>query len=225
LDEIRAFLAHHPYFAELDERELLSIARRATPRRLARDEILGLEGDPPTAIYFLMRGGVRALKLSPQGREQVVNLLGPGHAFYMVPALDGSALPVTTQAVEASELLSFSRHDFVHVLHHHPSVAIYVLADFARRLRQMSALVGDLALRTAPQRLARLLVQKARSPASKGPSRRMTQREMAAQLGTVREVVARTLREFESQGWIRVHRGVIEIIDPDELDAASHLSG
>jgi CRP/FNR family cyclic AMP-dependent transcriptional regulator len=225
VDGIRAFLAHHVYFEDLDEGELLRIARLATPRHLARDEILGLEGDPPTAVYFLMRGSVRALKLSPQGREQVVNLLGPGHAFYMVPALDGSALPVTTQAVEDSELLFFSRDDFVRTLHDHPSVAIHVLTALARRLRQMSALVEDLALRTVPQRLARLLVQEARSPASQTRGRRMTQREMAAQLGTVREVVARTLREFETQGWIGVHRGVIEIIDVDELDAASYPSG
>ncbi|MBN1400496.1 MAG: Crp/Fnr family transcriptional regulator [Anaerolineae bacterium] len=225
MGEIGAFLAHHPYFEELNERELLSIARLATPRHLARDEILGLEGDVPSAVYLLIQGNIRALKLSVQGREQVVNLLGPGHVFYLVPALDGAPLPVTTQAAEESDLLSFSLTDFVQVLRDHPSVGLRVLSELARRLRHMSALVEDLALRTVPQRLARLLVQKARSPETETAARRITQREMAAQLGTVREVVSRTLREFEAQGWIRVHRGVIEIIDPDELDAVSQSSG
>jgi CRP/FNR family transcriptional regulator len=89
-----------------------------------------------------------------------------------------------------------------------------VLRELAQRLRKFSALIGDLSLLTVPQRLAKLLVERARS----GGRHHATQREMAAQLGTVREVVARSLSQFEDQGWVRVGRGVIEILDADMLE-------
>jgi len=69
------------------------------------------------------------------------------------------------------------------------------------------------------ERLAKLLLAHAASP----DERRTTQREMAAQLGTVREVVARTLAQFEMQGWIRLERGSITIVDAEALRQAASL--
>ena len=90
----------------------------------------------------------------------------------------------------------------------------------------LSSLVEDLALRSVPERLARLLLARIESGCQgsaygsrAATRRRMTQREMAAQLGTVREVVARNLADLERRGWIQVRRGVIEIVDPDALRA------
>jgi len=137
----------------------------------------------------------------------------PGEAFYLVPALDGGPLPVTTQAATRARVLALSRQSFLALLRDHPSVARRVLLSLAQRLRRLSSLVADLSLRSVPERLARLLVDLARSPGG----RRMTQREMAAQLGTVREVVARALKKFEGEGWIRVQRGRIEILDLEAL--------
>jgi CRP/FNR family transcriptional regulator len=80
-------------------------------------------------------------------------------------------------------------------------------------MRRMTSLVEDLSLRSVSERLAKMLLERAQSV----HAQRMTQREMAAQLGTVREVVARNLSQFQSKGWIEVHRGSIEIIDLQAL--------
>jgi len=209
----RQYLAAHPYFRALSPVELAKIAQLASSRTLARGEMLALEGDACTSVYFVVQGRIRAFKISPQGREQVVSELGAGQAFYIPPALDGGPLPVTTQAATKATLISFSRQDFLLLLQRHPSIAMQVLVDLARRLRQLSSLVEDLSLRSVQERLARVLLERAGT--SEG--RHLTQREMAAQLGTVREVLARALSQFEHQGWIRVRRGLIEIIDPQAL--------
>lgn len=202
-------LRGQPCFRDLDEAQLEQVALRTAMRPLAAGELLALEGEPCRAVYLVVAGHLQALKMSLEGREQIVGQLLPGELLYVVPALDGGPLPATARAACDSLLLSFSRADFCHVLARYPSVSMHLLVQFARRLRQLSTLVEDLALRTVSQRLARLLVNWAESP----NRRRMTQREMAAQLGTVREVVARTLAQFEAEGWIAMHRGTIEVLD------------
>lgn len=213
MDTIETFLAQHPYFQGLEGAEIAAIARLATTRQLAAGEVLALEGDPCRAVYFVMRGRVRAFKLSPQGREQIINELLPGQIFYLVPALDGGVLPTTTRAATRTTLLSFPCAEFVRVLEDYPGVAVQVLREFACRLRALSSLVEDLSLRTVPQRLAKFLVERAQKPGQ----RQLTQREMAAQLGTVREVIARSLADFDQRGWIHLERGLIEVQDLDAL--------
>ena len=219
MEAIQDYLHKLSYFADLDAAQLDEIARLTVVRRLARGEIVALEGEPCTAAYFVVEGRVRAFKTSPQGREQVVSEIQPGEAFYLVPALDNHPLPVTTEAATRLTLLSLAREDFLRILQFYPPVALATLRDLAQRLRHFSLLIEDLALRSVSERLAKLLLAHATS----SDERRMTQREMAAQLGTVREVVARTLAQFEMQGWIRLERGSITIIDAEALRQAASL--
>ena len=214
MDVALQYLSEHPSFRDLDASELGQIARAATVRKLSRGEVLALEGDPCTSVCIVIEGRIRALKMSAQGREQVVAELQKGDGCYFAPAIDGLPLPVTTQAATRATLLCFSRDEFRSILDRHPSVAAGVLAEFAQRLRQLTSLVENLSLRTVPQRLAGLLLQRADDPTS----HRMTQREMAAQLGTVREVVARALGDLSRRGLIDVQRGVIELLDRDALE-------
>lgn len=207
------FLREHAFFAELSQEQLAEIAALAATRRIQRGEILGLEGEPCTTVYFVLQGRIRAVKVSSEGREQVVDALSAGQGFYIVPALDGLPLPLMTQADTRTILLSFPRNDFVAILQRYPSVLMHVTRAFAQRLRRLVVLVEDLALRSVSQRLARLLVERARAPTVQ----RMTQQEMAAHLGTVREVVARALGSFDRRGWIKLQRGRIEILDLQAL--------
>ena len=120
------------------------------------------------------------------------------------------------RAATRATLVAFPREAFRRILTQHPPVARPVLRDLAVRLRRCTVLIEDLSLRTVPERLARLLLERAREAPE---TRRMTQQEMAMQLGTVREVVARSLAQFEAQGWIHMERGTIEILDLGALRA------
>ncbi|MFO7916709.1 MAG: Crp/Fnr family transcriptional regulator [Anaerolineae bacterium] len=207
------YVRGHPFFEGLKEAQLHDLTRMAALQKLDEEQILGLEGDRCTSVYFVVEGRIRAIKMSAGGRKQVLGEFEPGEAFYMVPALDDGPLPVTTRTATRATLLRFSRQDFLGLVERHPPLAMQVLNTLAQRMRRLTSLVEDLSLRSVSERLAKMLLERAES----ARTQRITQREMAAQLGTVREVVARNLSQFQEQGWIEVHRGSIEIIDPQAL--------
>ncbi|MGQ9666933.1 MAG: Crp/Fnr family transcriptional regulator [Anaerolineae bacterium] len=215
-EEILQFLGRHPYFAGLDERALQRVADCVVVRRMARDNVIVMQGDPPAAVYFIAHGQVRISRLSPDGREQALMDLFPGQVFNLVAAIDGRPTPSTAIARTSVVLYVIHRSDFWHLLHTYPQVAEAVLVDFAARLRRFTALVEDLSLRTVAERLARLLLEMAGDPNQ--PTPRFTQQELASRLGTVREVVSRTLKRFEEQGLIQVERHRIVILDPEGLE-------
>jgi CRP/FNR family transcriptional regulator len=226
-DTIVAYLASHPFFVDLSGVALQRVAAMTAARALARGEVLALEGDPCDAVYLVVQGRLVSVKASREGREQIVSELRAGEIVYAVPALDGGPLPATTQAATRATVLRLGRAEFLGLLDDYPILARRLLLAFAGRLRRFGALVEDLSLRSVAQRLARLLAERAKSAGVSsagdpmaGPSR-LTQREMASQLGTVREVVARNLAQFEAAGWIRLRRGVIEITDLAALQAAA----
>jgi len=178
-------------------------------RHLQRGELLALEGDPCTAVYFVVQGRLRAYKVSAEGREQVVAALGPGEAVYLVPALDGGALPASTLADTRCELLAIDRAAWAALVGRHPALLLVVAQSMAAQMRRLTLLVEDLALRPVSQRVARLLLLQLEAAAPQ----HLTQQAMAAQVGTVREVVSRTLASFAERGWIDLQRGRIAIRD------------
>ncbi|MFB0534787.1 MAG: Crp/Fnr family transcriptional regulator [Anaerolineae bacterium] len=210
-----------PFFSELGQDELAEVASRVQERTFGRGEVILLEGEAPRAVYFIVRGQVRIYRLSPEGREQVLKRLGPGEAFNLVPVLDGGPNPSSAMAWTDVTVYAVERGHFVQMVREHPALAVAVLTDFAAKLRHMTALVEDLSLRTVGARLAKLLLTQAAE--GDAAPRRMTQQEMAAQLGTVREVVGRALAELEREGLIRMERHRIVIVDRSGLEAKAML--
>lgn len=213
MERIRNFLSSHPWFRGLAPRQLDQVAKQASWQSVMRGELVALEGDPCQEVYLVVEGRLRLVKSSSDGREQVVAELQAGDSLHTVPALDGGPIPTSAMAATRAMMVGFTRSDFLILLQQNPRVGACLLLEYAQRLRQLTTLVEDLSLHTVPQRLARLLLQRGEA----GSGERITQREMAAQLGTVREVLARNLAEFERRGWLRITRGVIEITDAQAL--------
>jgi CRP/FNR family cyclic AMP-dependent transcriptional regulator len=210
-----------PFFSELGEDELAKVASCIYDRTFHRGEVILLEGEAPRAVYFIVHGQVRIYRLSSEGREQVLKRLGPGGAFNLVPVLGGGPNPSSAIAWTDVTVYAIERGHFLQMVREHPALAVAVLADFAAKLRHMTALVEDLSLRTVGARLAKLLLTQAAE--EEAAPRRMTQQEMAAQLGTVREVVGRALAELEREGLIRMERHRIVIVDRAGLEDRAML--
>jgi CRP/FNR family cyclic AMP-dependent transcriptional regulator len=196
----------HPFFKVLgkDSDELLGLL---SLRHLQRGQVLAMEGEPCTHVYWVAEGRLRILNTSVGGREQTLAELSVGEALNLVPALDGGTLPATAIAATRASIIGMRKEDLIGLLQRHPSLALVVLHDLALKLRKQTELIADLALRSVGERLARLLVHEAATV----QGLHTTQREVAARLGTVREVLARELARFESRGWINLGRGIIEI--------------
>jgi CRP-like cAMP-binding protein len=221
-------------FANLSDDALARVARVAFRRTCAPGETVIFEGDPCQAAYFVAEGQVRVYRLSPGGREQVLARLGPGQAFNTVPPFQPHGVNhATVQALTAVTLYVITCGDFRRLVEECGELALAIVQDFADRLDHLANLVEDLSLRTVRGRLARFLLEHAPTERSTECSRRRlgeaadgvqvarnwTQDEIAANLGTVRDMVGRTLRAFADAGLVRIERQRIVLLDRDGLEA------
>ena len=208
-------------FAALSDEALARVAQLASARPFAPGELLILEGEPCREAYFLAAGRIRVLRLSPSGRQQVLVQLGAGEAFNTVPAFQERGLNhATVEAITSGLLYSVSVGDLRQLVAACPEMALALLGDFANKLDHLTNLVEDLALRTVRGRLARFLLEQA---GDTGVTRRWTQDEIAAQLGTVRDMVGRTLRSFADAGLVRRDRDRIVLLQRAGLRAEAEI--
>ncbi len=220
-----ALLRRVPYFAPLTEEVLAALAARAVERRYDRGQTIFLEGEPCAGLYVVARGEVKIFKMSPQGREQILHRLRPGDTFNDVAVLDGGPNPASAAAISEAGLCMIARADIRRLAQAYPALAWALIESVARRTRHLVAMVEDLALRSVKERLARLLLAEvARTPAagSLDRSRMMSQAEMAARLGTVREMIGRALRDLDNEGVISLDRHRIVIRDAGRLAAIAN---
>ena len=210
------------FFAQLDDEALLEIGSYIQERVFSPRQVILLEGEPCQVVYFVVEGLVRTRRLSLDGREQVLAYLGPGEPFNLVPALDRDTNLASVDAVTEAVLYSIPCQRFHLIMHDYHQVSLAVMGYLATEVRRLSDMVEDLALHTVRARLARFLL--AHAEETQGTQRRWTQEQIAAQIGTVREMVGRTLRAFSDAGLIRRHRGQIIVIDYDGLEGEAEGS-
>lgn len=216
-------LRHVSYFAQLPEPVLAALAAACVERRYDRGQIIFLEGDPCAGLHIVAAGEVKVFKLSPQGREQILHRFGPGDTFNDVAVLDGGPNPASAAALTDAKLWVITRGEMRRLVQAYPALAWALIESIARRTRHLVGMVEDLSLRSVKSRLARLLLAEAERAAKSGEldrSQMVTQAEMAARLGTVREMIGRALRELADERLIEFDRHRIVIIDPEGLAAA-----
>lgn len=213
-----AVLRKTPLFASLTEKELQALAARTLRRRFQRGELLFGEGDPCTGLFLVASGRIRIFKLSPSGREQVLAIEGPGSSFAELPVFDGGNYPAAASASEDAEVLFVSRKDFQNFCREHPEVALKVIAVVGSRLRRLVGIIEDLSFTTVRQRLIALILRLAQ--ASGSPSKEgvrveltMSHQDLAAELGTVRELVSRNLSRLQAEGFLDVDGRKIMVKD------------
>ncbi|HEX9155532.1 MAG TPA: Crp/Fnr family transcriptional regulator [Nitrospira sp.] len=207
--EKAALLKRVPFFRDLGEKEIAALAERASEKSYSKGEVLFSEGDECKGLFVVGRGAVKILKCSASGREQSLDIQLPGTPVAELPLFDGGHYPASAQCVEDSELLFISRRDFESLVRQHPELAMAVIRSLGQRLRKMVMLVEELSLKEVSQRIARRLVALAEARGKKTPAGLeielpFSQQELATQMGTVRELVSRTLGRFQSEELIAV---------------------
>ena len=183
-----------------------------------KDEQLFAEGDPCTGLYFVASGKVRIFKLSPSGREQILAVEGPGTSFAELPVFDGGNYPAAASALEDTEVLFVSRKEFQNFCREHPEVALKVIAVVGSRLRRLVGIIEELSFTTVRQRLIALILRLAQAGgirSSEGIRIELTKshQDLAAELGTVRELVSRNLSRLEAEGFLDVEGRKITVKD------------
>ncbi len=166
--------------------------------------------DEDIPVLFVLKGLLEILRTAENGREQVIGLAKAGEGINLIPALlEEKGNRATVRAVSTSEVLKIQPDDFNKLISKYPDFSKAVILFLARRLAQMTDLAERLALTPVRARLARFLIQQADNSITTS----WTQEDIARQIGSVRDVVGRTLRTFEINGLITLHRNRIILVD------------
>lgn len=215
---ISELLSSLPYFHNLTAGELEDVSRAASELSFAKGEVLFLEGEPCRGLYVVKSGQIRVYKSSLEGREQVLTTAGPADSFNDVPVFDAGPNPASASAAVDSTVYLVPRDAVLMPMRSCPT-AEAVLRLFATRLRYLTKVVEDLSFRTVIGRLAKLLLDMAVEEGGPYAVRRLTQDEMAAMVGSVRDVIGRALKQMEREGAIRIKGRRIMVINQDKLRA------
>jgi len=210
------FLESIPYFTGLDTAELDSVRQFMFERTVDRNEIVQFEGESVEALFFVASGAVKLFKTSAEGKEQILSIARPGDSFNDIAIFDDGPAPTSAQTMSPVVLYGIARNELQVILRENPQVALNTTRVLAERTRQLVELVEDLSFRHVIGRVAKILLEHAGDGTSPRP--RLTQQDMAAMAGTVREVVSRSLKALEEEGAIRLDRHRIKIADKEALE-------
>ena len=205
-----------PIFSSLSEQEFAFLTPRLVQKKVGAGELIFSEGDACAGLYVVQAGNVRIFKSSAGGREQVLSIDGPGSSIAELPVFDGGDYPASAQAITDCTLFFFSRQDFQALCLQYPQVALKVLRVVGARLRRLLGIIEELSFTTVRHRLIALLVRlgKAeglRNGAAITVTLPMNNSELAAQIGTVRELVSRNLSRLQAEGLIMVDNRTLDI--------------
>lgn len=187
----------------------VELGRQALPLQAPAGTLLFDDGQACQALPLVLEGSIRVAKRSEGGREIGLYRVRPGEVCLVTASclLGGAAYPAT--AVTA---LALPRPLFIRLVEAHAPFRDVVFALFADRLTALMQLVEEVAFRKLDQRLAALLV-------ARGPVLAASHQVLADELGSVREIVSRLLKQFEEQGWVRLGRERIEVLKVEALSA------
>lgn len=209
------FLREFTLFSRMEEKHLAEIYSLLERREYPSGAALFLEGDQGEGVYFLRKGGVKALKSSPSGEEQILEILQTGDVFGEVVLFGISEYPATTIAMGDIEVFFLASNRFKEYFHENPDIGWGMLQEMALKLKKSQEKIENLGLRDTKGRVAVLLTDLLYKF---GNSRNklvltLNRQEMASFIGTSRETVSRTLSEFKNEGLIEIDGSSIFIKD------------
>lgn len=214
-------IATIPLFEGLSRSQHDALASIALKRSYKKGQVIFSEGDEGTGFYAIISGRVKIFKLSPEGKEQTLHMMGPGEIFGEVPVFSGQGYPAYAEAHLQCSLLYFPRNAFIELIRKDPSLSLNMLAVLSWRLRKFTALIEDLSLKEVPGRLAAYLLHLSRKSGSDDEfDLDISKGQLASLLGTIPETLSRILGKMSRQGLISsegsririMHRATIEEI-------------
>lgn len=220
--DLQEFLGNSQMFFGLPTDEVEALLTIAEQQTYQRGETIFWEGDAGTGFFLVVSGKVKVFKLSPEGKEQILQVFAVHEHFAEVPAFDGQPFPASAAALEKTELLFFPRTNFLNLLQEHPSLAVNLLKVFARHLRRFAQVIENLSLREVPGRLAAyLLYLSDRTGNHHEVELDLTKGQLAALLGTIPETLSRVFAKLSQEEIINLSGSTVKLLDLQRLKVLS----
>lgn len=202
--EAIASLRAIPMFSGVSTEALASIASLLIERRFPKHKTIVEEGAPGDYMYIIVEGRVKVTKLSGDGREKILELLDVGDFFGEMSLLDEYPRSASVKALSDVRIMALARNDFLGLLSRSPDLALSVIQELTRRIRQVDEQASSLSFQRVKERTQGLLVRLAREEGGEGRRRTpvLTHQQIADMIGTSRETVTRAVKGLKAEGWL-----------------------
>ena len=218
--DTRQLIANVLFFKGLSDDELENIQKIAAERTYQRNQLVFSDGEEGRGFFLVLHGKVKVFKMSPEGKEQILHILGPGEPVGQVAVFAGVSYPANAQAITDSRLLFFPRRAFVELIQARPTLALNMLAILSNRLREFTVQIENISLKEVPARLASYLLYL--SDEKQGAERlqlTISKAQLASIIGTIPETLSRILTRMSAKDLILVNGREIQLLDSDSLAA------
>lgn len=217
--DVTRFVTDLPLFKGMPEEQLKRVSEICVPSRYNKGQTIFLEGDEARGFHVAAAGQVKIFKLSPDGREQIIHIYGPGEPFGEVPMFEGGNFPANAEATMNSVVLFVPRDGLYRLLREDHTMALNMLAALSKKLRRFTVKLENLTLREAPQRVAAYLIDLSdRSGGADEVELDVTKGHLAGLLGTAQETLSRVLKKMSGAGYIAVKGRKITLLNLDGLE-------
>jgi len=208
-----------PLFEGLPPDQIDALAMIAAENLFKKGETIFSEGEDANGIYVVSTGRIKIFKLSPEGREQILHIFGPGEVFGEVPVFAGKRFPASADALEKSRIFFFPRDSLISLIEKNPAIALNMLAVLSMRLRRFTSMIDDLSLKEVPGRLAKhFLYLRDQKQGNNEFELNITKGQLASLLGTIPETLSRILTKMSEQGLIEPDGRKIKILDGEGIE-------
>jgi CRP-like cAMP-binding protein len=208
-----------PIFNGLPDDQIAAIKQIAVKIKVNKGEILFSEGDEGKGFFVIAEGRLKVFKVSPEGKEQILHILGPGQPFGEVSVFAGQRFPANAQALENSRVFFLPRAAIVNLIAANPSLALNMLAVMSKKLRQFAVQIENLSLKEMPARLASYLIYLAEEHGVDDViTLKISKGQLASILGTIPETLSRIFAKLSGQNLIRVEGKKIIVLDRAGLE-------
>jgi len=190
---------------------------------LPRGTTVFTEGEPGDSLFIILDGKVKIVRRAPDGRENVLSVMGPSDQFGELSIFDPGPRTATATALTDVSLAKMSQQALLPWIDAHPEIGVQLLRVLARRLRRTNDTVADLIFTDVPGRVAKSLLGMADRFGTRDDSGQLrvthdlTQEELAQLVGASRETVNKALADFAHRGWIRLEGKAVLVLDEDRL--------
>jgi len=218
-------LRNVPIFTDLTDSDLTKIASKMVPRVYEKGQMILLEESMGETFFIITQGAVKVTRLSADGREVILAILGESDFFGEMSLLDGEGRSANIVANEDAKVLTLSRNDFLDCLESYPKIAIALLEELATRLRKSDQQIESLSLSDSEHRIGITLIRLAGELGTIKQGHVTVknlpyQQDIANMAGTSRETVSRTLKLLEDKKLVRRENRNLTIYNYDAFRQA-----
>ena len=203
-----------PLFSAFTEQQLTTLLNYVQHRSYPRNVFVLQAGEESDSLYVILSGKAKVLIPDDQGHEVILSMLGPHDFFGEMSILDDQPRSASVATLEPCEMLRLSKAGFINCLKENSEVAMLVIRNLVKRLRDADRKIESLALIDVSGRVVRLLVDMAQQVDGKLIVQRVPpKQEMARMIGASREMVSRVIKDLQKKGLIRAERRSMVILD------------